>query len=87
MESNSNDTLVAALLVAVLLALARPAARGVFAALATLTKFAPLVLTPMLATYRPAGPPRQGTTALFVAAPQGGSPAAPPAGLAFLGFR
>jgi hypothetical protein len=52
LESNSNDTLVAALLVAVMLALARPAARGVFAALTTLTKFAPVVLAPMLATYR-----------------------------------
>jgi hypothetical protein len=49
--SNSNDTLVATLLVATLLALARPAARGVMAALATLTKFAPAVLVPMLATY------------------------------------
>jgi hypothetical protein len=53
LESNSNDTLVAALLIAVLLALARPAARGVLAALATLTKFAPFVLVPMLATYGP----------------------------------
>jgi hypothetical protein len=51
LESNSNDTLVAALLVALLLVLARPAARGVLAALATLTKFAPIVLVPMLATY------------------------------------
>ncbi|HET9163116.1 MAG TPA: glycosyltransferase 87 family protein [Solirubrobacterales bacterium] len=54
LESNSNDTLVAALLIAVLLALARPIARGAFAALATLTKFAPVILTPMLLTYRPA---------------------------------
>jgi hypothetical protein len=53
LESNSNDTLVAVLLIAILLALARPVARGVFAALATLTKFAPLVLVPMLATYEP----------------------------------
>lgn len=52
--SNSNDTLVAMLLVAMLLVLARPAARGVMAALATLAKFAPAVLVPMLATYRPA---------------------------------
>jgi Glycosyltransferase family 87 len=52
LESNSNDTLVGALMVAVLLALSRPAARGVIAGLATLTKFAPVVLTPMLATYR-----------------------------------
>jgi len=49
--SNSNDTLVAMLLVATLLVLARPAARGVMAALVTLTKFAPAVLLPMLATY------------------------------------
>jgi hypothetical protein len=49
--SNSNDTLVAALLVATLLVLARPAARGAFAALATFAKFAPVVLAPMLATY------------------------------------
>lgn len=52
LESNSNDTLVAALLIATLLFSARPLARGVLAALATLTKFAPAVLTPMLATYR-----------------------------------
>jgi Glycosyltransferase family 87 len=49
--SNSNDTLVAMFLVATLLVLARPAARGVMAALATFTKFAPVVLVPMLATY------------------------------------
>jgi hypothetical protein len=55
LESNSNDTLVAALLVATLLVLARPAARGAMLALASLAKFAPAVLAPMLATYRPAG--------------------------------
>jgi hypothetical protein len=49
--SNSNDSLVAMLLVATLLVLARPAARGVMAALATFTKFAPAVLAPMLLTY------------------------------------
>jgi hypothetical protein len=52
LESNSNDTLVAMLLVATLLLLTRPVLRGVFAALATLTKFAPVVLVPMLATFR-----------------------------------
>lgn len=52
--SNSNDTLVAMLLVATLLVLARPAARGAMAAFAALTKFAPVVLVPMLATYRSA---------------------------------
>ena len=51
LESNSNDSLVALLLVATLLLLARPAARGALLALATLTKFAPLVLAPMLATH------------------------------------
>jgi hypothetical protein len=56
LESNSNDTLVAALLVATLLVLARPAARGATLALASLTKFAPVVLAPMLATY---GAPRR----------------------------
>jgi hypothetical protein len=51
LESNSNDSLVALLLVATLLLLARPIGRGVMAALATLTKFAPALLVPMLATY------------------------------------
>jgi hypothetical protein len=49
--SNSNDSLVALLLTATLLVLARPAARGVMSALATFAKFAPAVLIPMLATY------------------------------------
>jgi hypothetical protein len=63
LESNSNDTLVAMLLAATLVLLARPAARGVLSALAGLSKFAPLVLAPMLATYRPAGRARTGTFA------------------------
>jgi hypothetical protein len=49
--SNSNDTLVALLLVAVLLVLVRPAARGATLALAGLTKFSPWILTPLMATY------------------------------------
>jgi hypothetical protein len=61
LETNSNDTLVAMLLVATLLVLARPAARGALTAIAGLTKFAPLILAPMLATYRPAGRSRAGT--------------------------
>jgi hypothetical protein len=56
LESNSNDTLVALLLVATLLLISRPALRGVAAALATLAKFAPVLLAPMLATYKPPGP-------------------------------
>lgn len=55
LESNSNDSLVAALLVATLLVLGRPIARGAMSALASLTKFAPLLLAPMLATYREGG--------------------------------
>ncbi len=84
--SNSNDTLVAMLLVATLLALARPAARGVMAALATLAKFAPAVLVPMLATYRPAGPVAAGDPPpLPVAKASSGEvpPATPPAGVKF----
>jgi hypothetical protein len=51
LESNSNDSLVAMLLVAMLVLLARPLARGATLALATLAKFAPAVLGPMLLTY------------------------------------
>jgi hypothetical protein len=81
--SNSNDTLVAMLLVAVLLVLARPAVRGVMAALATLAKFAPVVLVPMLATYRPAGPVAAGDPpppAVAKASSGAVPPTAPPAG-------
>ena len=56
LESNSNDTLVAVLVLAALLAAtsrsrAATAARGGLAALAGLTKFAPLALAPVLATH------------------------------------
>jgi hypothetical protein len=58
LESNSNDSLVAALILAALLACpkrwgqaATSSARGMFAALAGLTKFAPLALTPLLWTH------------------------------------
>jgi hypothetical protein len=56
LESNSNDTLVAVLVLGALLAascrskLATPA-RGALGALAGLSKFAPLVLAPLLATH------------------------------------
>jgi hypothetical protein len=55
LESNSNDTLVAALLVATLVVLSRPIARGAMAALASFAKFAPVLLTPMLMTYKATG--------------------------------
>jgi hypothetical protein len=51
LESNSNDTLVAMLLVGTLVLLARPLGRGVTLALATFAKFVPAVLAPMLLTY------------------------------------
>ena len=59
LESNSNDSLIAALLVATLLVLARPFARGVMLSLATFAKFVPAVLGPMLLTYRPPGETRR----------------------------
>jgi len=69
LDSNTNDTLVAVLvLVALLVATGkrvRPEARGVTAALAGLTKFAPLALAPLLATHGLAGPLRR--RALLVA--------------------
>ena len=52
LECNSNDALVAALVTAALLAASSPPARGALAALAGLTKYAPLALAPLLATYR-----------------------------------
>ncbi len=57
LESNTNDPLVALLLVAILLALTRPAARGALAAAATFAKLAPAVLAPMLLTHEPRQPP------------------------------
>jgi hypothetical protein len=56
LESNSNDTLVAVLVLVALLAATyrgvfATAARGAFAALAGLAKFAPLALAPLLATH------------------------------------
>ena len=52
LESNSNDSLIAALLVATLLVMAKPLARGATLALATWAKFVPAVLAPMYLTYR-----------------------------------
>ncbi|HEV2727392.1 MAG TPA: hypothetical protein VGV34_03805, partial [Solirubrobacterales bacterium] len=51
LESNSNDSLVAALLVAALLFLARPLARGGALAAATWAKFVAAPLGPMFLTY------------------------------------
>ncbi len=51
LESNSNDVLVAVLVLAAVYFASSPPARGAFAALAGLTKFAPLALAPLLATH------------------------------------
>lgn len=51
LESNSNDTLVCVLVLAALLCATSAPARGMFAALAGLAKFAPLALAPLLATH------------------------------------
>ncbi|MGI8711692.1 MAG: hypothetical protein ACR2NR_00585, partial [Solirubrobacteraceae bacterium] len=48
MNSNTNDSLVAAMVVLALLVVTSAPARGVVAALAGLTKFAPFVLAPLL---------------------------------------
>jgi hypothetical protein len=55
LESNSNDSLVAALLLATLYFAAKPLARGALLASAVWTKFVAAPLGPMLMTYRPAG--------------------------------
>jgi hypothetical protein len=60
LESNSNDSLVAALLLATFLFAAKPLARGALLASATCAKFAPAVLAPMYWRYRPAGPAAAG---------------------------
>jgi hypothetical protein len=62
--SNANDALVAVLVLAALWATGSAPARGAFVALAGLTKFAPLALAPLLATYPR---PRVRTLAWFAA--------------------
>jgi hypothetical protein len=64
LESNSNDSLVGALVLAAVLAASyrsqlAVAGRGVLAALAGLTKFAPLALAPVLATHGLSGLSRE----------------------------
>jgi hypothetical protein len=53
LQSNTNDSLVAASIVGVLLLASRPLARGAMVAVAAATKFAPLVLAPLFANLRP----------------------------------
>jgi hypothetical protein len=51
LESNTNDALVSALLVATLLVLSSAPLRGMMLALATAVKFVPLALLPLFAAY------------------------------------
>jgi hypothetical protein len=67
LSSNTNDSLVALLLVASLLVITSAPARGVMGALAGLTKFAPFVLAPLLLRGVDP-PPRRRQIALYVAA-------------------
>ena len=68
--SGANDALVGALVVAALLALGRPAARGALGALAGLTKFAPLGLLPLLVRARTGGPARRDAAGAACCGPQ-----------------
>jgi hypothetical protein len=52
LECNTNDALVATLILASLLLANSPPGRGALAALAALTKFAPLAMAPLLLTHR-----------------------------------
>jgi len=54
-QSNANDSLVAALVLSTLVLIASPVGRGALAALAGLTKFAPLALAPLFAAGPRAG--------------------------------
>jgi hypothetical protein len=65
LESDSNDSLIAALLVATMVLLAKPLWRGVTLALATWAKFIPLMLAPMLLTYDPDPDPGSRLRGLF----------------------
>ncbi|MHB1568545.1 MAG: hypothetical protein ACYC0H_05015, partial [Solirubrobacteraceae bacterium] len=67
LESNTNDSLVAATLVLALLVISSAPARGVAAALAGMTKLAPFALAPLL--MRGAGDrPRERSLAAFIVA-------------------
>jgi hypothetical protein len=68
LSSNTNDTLVAMLVVLALLVITSAPARGVAGALAGLSKFAPLALAPLLLRGRGSARPSRRQVALYVAA-------------------
>ena len=63
LESNTNDALVSLTLAAALLCLTSPVARGITLALSAMTKFAPLALGPLFATYGATDGGRDGSRA------------------------
>ena len=69
LESNTNDSLVALAVVAILLGVTSPPIRGVLVALASATKFAPLALVPLFVS----GPRSSGSPPLSVEEPPRGS--------------
>jgi hypothetical protein len=68
MNSNTNDTLVAATVVVALLVIGSPPARGVMALVAGMTKFAPFALAPLLLRGVGDRPPRPRAIAAFIVA-------------------
>ena len=68
MNSNTNDSLVAAALVVALLVIGSPPARGVMALVAGAVKFAPFALAPLLLRGVGDRPPRPRAIAAFVVA-------------------
>jgi hypothetical protein len=68
LSSNTNDSLVAVLVLAALLVIGSAPARGVASALAGLTKFAPLALVPLLARGTGAGWPRRRSVLAYAVA-------------------
>jgi hypothetical protein len=68
MNSNTNDSLVAATIVLSLLVITSAPARGVMALLAGMTKFAPFALTPLLLRGVGDRPPRPRSIAAFIVA-------------------
>jgi hypothetical protein len=73
LQSNSNDSLVAALLVWCFVCFGSPAARGALLGLAAMTKFAPLALAPLFAVGQRGllarGSPEGGRVRVLVARP------------------
>jgi hypothetical protein len=80
LESNSNDSLVAALLLATLYFAARPRARGALLASAVWAKFVAAPLGPMLLTYqpRPEPPPQEDGLSSAAGVPNPPPPLPPP---------